>query len=290
MRRPQSSDNNLWLKVPDLDLLISCSAQPVTVGGEAKAVDDLTSIKTVETLALVQVPEHSGTVLTTRSTEGSIRGYAYGVKVSGVSDEVVAELAVGQIPNLDKTVPSAGYNEWYLYRRAETYAGYPFAVSVSISHGVDGVLALSKGVPKLDGLISGSTDNLTVVNRESNREDILGVTYETTSGLSGVDLPETEGSVPRSGKSKLSVRGDDNIGYEVVVSAKSTTGVSVRVALSFLGRGGGVGECPYHDGLITGRGEDKVGVLGGGSDGGYPVSMAGKGSAENKSFGHGCYW
>jgi len=147
-------------------------------------VDDFTSIKTVETLSFVQVPKHGGSILSSGSTEGSIRGYTYGVNVSSVSNEVVSELAVSQGPNLDKTIPSTGYNKWYLYRRAETNAGYPFRMSSSILVLADGVLALSKSVPKLDRLITTSRNDLTVVNRESNRQNILGVIHETTSGLS----------------------------------------------------------------------------------------------------------
>mmetsp|Transcript_1624 Transcript_1624/g.2188 ORF Transcript_1624/g.2188 Transcript_1624/m.2188 type:complete len:98 (+) Transcript_1624:44-337(+) len=43
--RSQGVNDNLALQIPDLDLLVSGSTQPVTVGGEAEGVDDLTSIK-----------------------------------------------------------------------------------------------------------------------------------------------------------------------------------------------------------------------------------------------------
>jgi len=85
----------------------------------------------------------------------------------------------------------------------------------------------------------------------------------------------------------LSIRGNDNIGNEVIVSAKSTKSVSVRISLGIIRDGGLVGKTPYHDGLITGRREDKVGVLRGGSDAGYPVTVPGKGSAESHCFSHG---
>jgi len=230
----QGINNNLGLKIPDLDLLISCCAQPVTVGGEAKGVDDLTSIKGVKTLSFVQVPKHGSSILSSGSTKGSIRGYTYGVEVSGVSDKVVAKLAVGQRPNFDKTVPSTGDDEGNLNGRGEPHAGNPLGVSLSISSGINGVFAFSKGVPELDGLITCSGNDLTVVYGESNREDILGVSNETTSGLSRVDLPKTKGSIPGSRKTELSIGGDDNIGNEVVVSTKSTKCVSVRIGLGII--------------------------------------------------------
>lgn len=43
---------------------------------------------------------------------------------------------------------------------------------------LDGVLADSQGVPQLDGLVSGSRHDLTVVGRESHAQNILGVSDE----------------------------------------------------------------------------------------------------------------
>jgi len=91
----QGVNNNLGFQVPDLDALISGSAQPVSVGGEDKRVDDFTSIKGVKALAFVQVPKHGSSVLSSGSTERAIGGNTDSVEVSGVSNEVVAELAVG---------------------------------------------------------------------------------------------------------------------------------------------------------------------------------------------------
>jgi hypothetical protein len=198
-----------------------------------------------------------------------------------VSNKVIAELAVGQCPNLDKTIPSAGNNKWDRLGRAETDTGYPLGVTLGISS--NGVLALSESVPKLDSLITGSRNDLTVVNTEGNREDILGVSYETTGGASRVDLPKTEGTVPRSREGELSIGGDDNVGDKVRVSPQGTLGVTVRIILS----GVGVGKTPDEDGLVTRGGKDEVGVLGGGGDGSDPVAVAAEGSSKAESFGHG---
>jgi len=105
--RAKSVNDNLGLEVPDLDGIISGSTQPVTVGGEAKSVDNFTSIEGVETLSLVQVPKHSSVVFSSTGGQRTIGGDADSVQVSGVSDKVVAKLAVGQIPDLDKTIPTA---------------------------------------------------------------------------------------------------------------------------------------------------------------------------------------
>jgi len=73
----------------------------------------------------------------------------------------------------------------------------------------DGELALAKGVPKLDSLVTGATDDLTVVGGEGNGEDILGVPNEAAGGLSTSDLPKTKSSVPTSGEGEVSITGDD---------------------------------------------------------------------------------
>jgi hypothetical protein len=284
--RNKSINNFLGLKIPNLDLSISSSTQPVTVGGEAKGMNDLASIKRVKTLSLVQVPKHSSSILTSGSTKGTIGGYTYGVEVSSMSDKIITKLAVGQRPYLDKTIPSTGDDERNLNRGGEPDAGNPLRMSLTITSSIDGVLALSKSVPKLDSLITSSRDDLTVVYRESNRENILGVSNETTSGLSRVDLPKTKGSIPGSRKAELSIGRDDNIGNEVVVSTKSTESISVSVRLSIFGDGCLMGESPYHDGLVTRRGENNVGVLWGGSNAGYPVTVPCKGSAESHTFRH----
>ena len=158
-----------------------------------------------------------------------------------MSDEVGAELAVGEGPDLDQTVPSGGDDDRDGLGRGKADAGDPLGVSLL----GDGVLALSKGVPELDGLVTGSRDNLPVVSGEGNGEDVLGVTDETTGGASGVDLPKTEGSVPGSREGKLSIGGDDNIRDKVRVSPKCLPHETVVTLLA--------GKGPDKAGLITGR-------------------------------------
>ena len=46
----------------------------------------------------------------------------------------------------------------------------------------DGVLALGKGVPQLDGAVAGGRHNLAVVSRESNAQHITSVTDEAAGG------------------------------------------------------------------------------------------------------------
>ena len=94
--RTKGVDDNLALEVPNLDGIVRGSTEPVSVGRKDETVDDFTSIKTVQTLAFIEIPEHGSTVLSTRSTERTIRRDTNSVEVASVSNKIVAELAVGQ--------------------------------------------------------------------------------------------------------------------------------------------------------------------------------------------------
>ena len=277
--RAERIDNNLALEVPDLDAIIGGGTQPVTVGGKDEGVDDLTGLERVETLSLVEVPQHGGAVLSSRSTETAIRRNADRVEVASVANEVVAELAVGQGPDLDETVPSGRDNEGDSLRRAEPDTRDPLAVTGLGS--ANGVLALSEGVPQLDGLVTGSGHDLTVVHRKGHTEDILLVADKATGGLTGVDLPQTESSVPRSTQRELAIRRNDDIGHKVGVATEGTAGIAIGIILAR------VGERPDKDRLVARRRQDKVRVLRCGGDGGDPVSVTLEGSAKHKGFGHG---
>merc|ERR1712023_504995 len=190
----------LALEVPDADAIVGGSAQPVAVGGEAQGVDDVTLLATkrVQALALVEVPEHGNTVLAARGAQGTIRGHGDSVDVARVTDEVGAELAVGQLPNLDEFVPATGHDQRVLRVGGEGHAGHPLGVTLAL--GLDGVLALAQGVPQLDGLVAGARHDLTVVSAEGDREDILVVADEAAGGETSVEVPQTEGAVPGAGQ------------------------------------------------------------------------------------------
>jgi hypothetical protein len=90
----------LLLKVEDGDGGGGGSTEPVSVGGEDESVDLIAGLERVEVLGLVQVPEHGGTILATRSAQGSIGGDGDGVDVAGVADVVGLDAARCEFPNL----------------------------------------------------------------------------------------------------------------------------------------------------------------------------------------------
>jgi len=273
-------NDGLGLQIPDLDAGRSGSAQPVTVGGEDQGVDDIITLtlERVQVLALVQIPEHGDTITSTGGAERTIGGDGDGVDVTGVTDVVGAKLALGELPDLDDLVPASGDDDGVGGVRGEADAGDPLGVTILL----DGELALTEGVPELDGLVTGSGDDLTVIGRERNRENIVGVTDEATGGGTGVEVPETEGLVPGSGQGELTIGGDDDILDGRVVSVEGLLG-DTEVTLVI------VSQVPDNDGLVAGRRQDHVGGLSGGGDGGDPVTMTGELSAVVKRLSrHGC--
>jgi len=182
VRLVEVSNKRLGFEIPNLDRSISGSAEPVSGWREDKGVDDITSFKRVQVLSFVEVPQSNGTVLATRSAEGSIRRNGNSVDVSSVAREVGLELASLKVPYLDVLIPSSRDDSWVLSVWRESYTADPFSVSLIF----DGVLAFSKSVPKLDGLISRARDDLSVVSREGNGQDILSVSNKASGGSTKV--------------------------------------------------------------------------------------------------------
>ena len=106
---------------------------------------------------------------------------------------------------LNKLVPASRNNDGVLGVGAEADARNPLGVALV----GDGELAVTEGVPELDGAVTRAGDNLAVVGREGNGEDIVVVANEGASGVAASKLPQAEGLVPRGGQSVGTVRGDD---------------------------------------------------------------------------------
>jgi hypothetical protein len=157
-----------------------------------------------------------------------------------VARKIGLELAVVKGPDLHKLVPARRDDDRSFDGRREANARDPLGVGVLL----DGVLALTQSVPELDGAVTSSRHDLTVIRAECNRQDIFGMSNESTSALATIDVPKTKGTIPRARKSKLTIRRDDDIADEVVVASEGLASIAV-VAL-FLGK------APYNDGFVSG--------------------------------------
>lgn len=68
---------------------------------------------------------------------------------------------------------------------------------------------------------------MTVVGRERDREDIVGVANEATGSSTSVQIPEADSLVPGGRQSKLTIGGDGNIFDKVVVTDKRLAGNAI---------------------------------------------------------------
>lgn len=105
---------------------------------------------------------------------------------------------------LDELVPTGGDNDGVLGVGAESDARNPLSVALV----GDGVLAVTEGVPELDCSVARTRDDLSVVGREGDGENVVGVANESSGGGTGSKLPETEGLVPRGRQSVSTIGGD----------------------------------------------------------------------------------
>jgi len=259
--RLKLSNHLLGLQVPDLDGDLSGSNQPVPVGGEDHGVDNRSRLQRVQVLLLLQVPEHGSAVLSAGSAEGTIGRDSDSVQVSLVVLEGVLQqlrLGVLEVPDLDLLVPAARNEEGRGRSGGESDARHPFVVSSSLGGIALGtvdqvVLHLAEGIPELDGAVTASRDDLSVVTGESDRQNVFSVADESADAVAISDVPKAEGAVPGGGDSALGIGGEDDIRHEVVVASQSSLGIAI-VALSSV-------DAPNDDGLVAGSRDDDVGVL-----------------------------
>lgn len=106
---------------------------------------------------------------------------------------------------LDELVPAGGDNNRVLGVGAESHAGNPLSVALF----ANGELAVTQGVPQLNGAVAGSRDDLTVVGGERDGQDVVGVADESSSGGTGGKLPQAKGFIPRSRQSVGTIGGDN---------------------------------------------------------------------------------
>jgi hypothetical protein len=106
---------------------------------------------------------------------------------------------------LDELIPASGDDDGVLGVGRESHAGDPLGVALV----GDGVLAVTEGVPELDGSVARSGNDLAVVGGEGDGENVVGVADEAAGGDTGGELPQAEGLVPGGGESVSTVGGDD---------------------------------------------------------------------------------
>ena len=126
---------------------------------------------------------------------------------------------------------------------------------------LNGEFTNTMDVPNLKVSIDGSRSDLSVIGRERNREDILGVTDESLSGFTSLEVPKTDGRVPGRGKAETRILRDIDIRDEVRVASENSsrkTSFSLVITIS------NVLEIPDDEGGISGTRDKEltVGTIG----------------------------
>lgn len=130
----------------------------------------------------------------------------------------------------------------------------------------DGVLALTDGVPDLDGSVSAGRDNLSVIGGERDGENITSVADKSVLGDTGLQVPDSQGLVPRAGDGVGTIVRDGTVLDNVGVALKRLSGDSVVGVVS--------GKRPHNQRLVSGSRQENVGVVGRSSEGGDPAVVA----------------
>jgi len=251
------------VQVEDVNTVFTGSSNPLLNGVEGNLVDGGTSVEASVFFAqIIEVPDLEGVFFTTSGDVGTEGSNGEGVNVFVVGLEGVLDQEVG-LPDLESTVPTNSGEVGVLGNGGVSDAGNPIGMVV----GFVGVLAISEGVPELEGSVGTSGDDLSVIKGERDRVNFLGVANEDSGGLTGSQIPKSEGLVPRGRETEEIVSGEGNIGDEVVVTSQGLKGdtvesVGVRLIDFFVSSS----QFPDHKGLISGTSDE---------DGGFFVFLEG---------------
>jgi len=177
----------------------------------------------IEVFGFVQVPQHGSSILSTRSTQRSIWRDGNSVDVASMTNVVGLKATGREFPNLDQLIPTRADNDRVLRIWAESDTRNPFRVTLLS----DGELAVSESVPELDGAVSRSRDDLSVVCRKGDGENVVAVTNESAGGGTGGKLPEAKSLIPRGRESVGTIRGDHAVRDNVGVTVKGSLWISV---------------------------------------------------------------
>jgi len=267
-------DELFLFQVPDLDGRAGGSAQPVSVWREHELADLLAGVEAVEWVSggIAEVPQLGGTVFATGCGERSIGRDSDRVDVATVAagaTKVGLEVEVAEVPDLDLLVPTAGNDDWVGGGWAELNGGDPFGVAVLA---LLSPLALAKSIPELDGLITAGRDDLSVVSTESNAHNVFLVASKRGAGYASLNIPKSEGLVPRSRHGELTARTDDDVTDKVVVSFQSLDWYAIASLV--------LGQTPDDERVIAGTRDEHLWVDGAASNLGDPATVALKGTAQ----------
>jgi len=234
-------------KIIDSDTVLGTDDEPVELGGEEDNIDGALSIDFIKMSSFGEVPDVDLTVSASGGNEVGVGSQIEGVDLSLMSDEGVHEGHDLVIPDLDGLVPRGGDNDWLLDILEISDAGDPVGMGVL----VNSEFALTVDVPNLNVLVHGSRGDLPVIWGEGNGENIFLVTDKGSSGSSSLQVPESDGTIPRGGEAESAVLREIEVGDEMGVSLHDLSWLSPGSV--FIGVSSG-SDVPDDEGSVSGSG------------------------------------
>jgi hypothetical protein len=125
-----------------------------------------------------------------------------------------------------------------------------------------GVLAFTNGVPDTDGAVAAGRNNLTVVRRERNREDITRVANKAADSLAVGKIPQTKSLIPRGRDGIRTVLRDSNILDNVRVALERAERDTIGSLIT--------GKVPDDQSLVTRTRNENLRVTSRGGEGSDP--------------------
>ena len=186
-------DEFLRGQVPNLDAFLSSQNQPVFLGSEENTVDGAVNFGLSENLSFNQVPDNGLAVLSSRGEVDGLGGKIQAVDLTLVSDEGVLESHSLVAPDFDGLVVGGAHHKGLFRILIEFHTGDPVSVGILLN----GELAFSNSIPDFQLFVTATAGDLSVVRGESHSQNISGVGNESSGGDSLLDIPESQGTVPR---------------------------------------------------------------------------------------------
>lgn len=158
----QFFDNFFACQIPNLDGWSVGNAEPVAIRWEAWCGNDVIMIQCMQQFILIKIPEECFAVLATRCAQRAIGRNGYSVQVTRVTGVADTKFAVCQVPYFNGAIPTTWNNNriWVIGRKAN--ARNPIAVAFLLNC----VLAFGKSIPQLDGFVTWTRHNLTIIDGE----------------------------------------------------------------------------------------------------------------------------
>lgn len=107
---------------------------------------------------------------------------------------------------------------------------------------LDVIFTFAQSVPEFYCSVARARNDLPIISAKADGKNIGSMANEAARCGSSIEVPQAESMVPGRGQSKLTIRGDDDIGNKVIVTMEYALRVTVRVFIA--------SQLPDNDGFV----------------------------------------